>query len=376
MSASTLTRPFLQKQNMLTDTSASNNKIESFSHKNNFTLLRLMLAFFVLMFHFKVLGKVRGAYWPMCYPDLAVDCFFVVSGCLIYASFDTKPMLREFYIRRIFRLYPLLFVVIVLQTLLMAVLQHAAAVRRMPELGEYFLCNAAFVSFLKKDVGGVLAVLPFSTLNPSVWTLKVEVLFYLLVPAIRWCVRRFGNRFLLAAFIVSAAYTFAFRHAGRIEMSRQFPGAVQFFAAGIAMHVHRDRFARLPGWLVACLGLGGFGLATVIVLCEPFPGVEALRLALPAASLAIVYGIAIRTPPIGLKRDFSYGVYLLHGPLIQVLILAGWYRFSLPCFGLVAAATLCLGLLAETLVERPGIRIGRRIALSPPRSDVAFAPAP
>ena len=94
---------------------------------NNFTLVRLILATLVIFGHFKVLPELSSADGLHGYADFAVDAFFIVSGYLVYESFENSPKIGKqrigsFYIKRFLRIYPLYLVVILLQMFAMIIL--------------------------------------------------------------------------------------------------------------------------------------------------------------------------------------------------------------------------------------------------------------
>jgi glycosyltransferase involved in cell wall biosynthesis len=60
--------------------------------------------------------------------------------------------------------------------------------------------------------------------------------------------------------------------------------------------------------------------------------------------------------------DISYGVYLLHAPIIQLSLLSGLYRPGWDGVVLIAGTALILAALAERCIEAPGIALGRRLA--------------
>ena len=66
-------------------------------------------------------------------------------------------------------------------------------------------------------------------------------------------------------------------------------------------------------------------------------------------TLAFVALAALTTPALRPARDISYGVYLAHGPVIQLAILAGIYRGDGVGLGAVLAVVLALAFVAERL---------------------------
>ncbi len=321
---------------------------------NNFTALRLLLALMVVLGHFQLLNGVASPPWPFSYAAAAVDCFFVVSGYLVTNSFDRDSDLKRFYIRRFFRIYPLYIAVVIAQTLALGFLEPAGFLANFQSLARYFIVNAAFANFLQYDVGhGVLKGLVNPGLNPSLWTLKIEFGFYLILPFLWMMVRRFGTGILVAIFVLSAAYFVALRHAGAYELAKQLPGQLQFFVIGMAAYRFRDRLT-----LGATAGLGLTIILALLftALLDSHPPVI-----YPLVVGALVIVAALQAPRVRLRTDISYGVYLLHGPTIQLSLLLAIYRPD--WIGLLAtvATTMLLATIVERLIEAPGIAFGKHL---------------
>ncbi|MBC7799191.1 MAG: acyltransferase [Gemmatimonadaceae bacterium] len=324
---------------------------------NNFTPLRLTLALLVVLGHFQLLDGVASPPFPFNYASFAVDGFFVVSGYLVTSSFDRDPDLMRFYVRRLFRIYPLYLLVVLAQTALLGALSPA------PEplsLLRYFAVNAVFANFLQYDIAApVLTGLHTPGLNPSLWTLKIEIGFYLLLPFLWMAVRRFGAGVLVAVFAASVAYMAVLRAGGQFELAKQLPGQLQFFVLGIAAFRYRDRVRVGPrAALAAAIVLAA--AATLLLPTHP-------PVLYPLVVGALMMLVALRVPPMAFQTDVSFGVYLLHAPLIQVALLFGVYRGDLVGLGVLLAVVIVLALMAERLVELPGIRIGRHLTRRKPQ---------
>ena len=99
---------------------------EAGEERNNFTLLRVLLALMVVLGHSKLLSGTAWPSFPFNLADAAVDCFFVVSGFLITGSYERCRGLWWFYVRRIFRLYPMYLFIVLVQAAIMAQQQGLA----------------------------------------------------------------------------------------------------------------------------------------------------------------------------------------------------------------------------------------------------------
>ena len=174
---------------------------------NNFTLLRLLLALMVVLGHFKLLSGTAYPAFPFNLADAAVDCFFVVSGFLITGSYERCHGLWSFYVRRAFRLYPMYFCVVLLQAAIMLALLPGGPFSEPRSTLNYLAANMLLANFVQYDIGGVLAGLHNPGINPSLWTLKIEIGFYLIVPLIYGATRRWGWRALALIFVASVAYS-------------------------------------------------------------------------------------------------------------------------------------------------------------------------
>lgn len=341
--------------------SAINTSVNHSHEANNFTPLRLLLASLVMLFHFKILTGETLPYWPMVYPDFAVEGFYVISGFLIYESFNRKPDRRSFFIRRLFRLYPLYLAMIVIQTVVLLALQTGPVWSHLREAASYFAVNAVFLNFVQNSIGDALAGSFDAGINPSLWTLKIEVTFYLLVPLIWLGVQRWRTGWLVWAFAAALLYTTALRWTGHMTVAKQIPGAMMYFIIGILICIHRTRITVSTPVALAAAAIGMAGVTCIQMGIAPFAA-EPWRVLFPFLIAPVIYALAFRLPPLHMKRDFSYGVYLIHGPVIQTLVALSLIQFSLGNLALVIAIVTLLALAAERLIERPFIRLGHLAA--------------
>ncbi len=328
-------------------------RIRAQDENNNFTLLRLLLALAVVFGHFKLLSGTEYPSFPFNLADAAVDCFFVVSGFLITLSYERTRGVWPFYIRRFFRLYPMYACIVLIQAAIMMEMLPGGPFSAPGSTVRYLAANLAFANFLQYDIGGVVHGLAVPGLNPSLWTLKIEIGFYAIVPLIFLAMRRYQWKALVAIFLASVAYQVIALHMGEPRYAKQLPGQMQYFVVGMALYLYA-RNVRVPGWVTA--GVSAIFLLSWTWLHPIPPGISPLLVG------AFVFCIALRTPVVRMGTDMSYSVYLIHGPILQTLLLLGLFTDTPAMLAGVVVAVLLLSFVAEMLVERPGNEFGRQLS--------------
>ncbi len=251
----------------------------------------------------------------------------------------------DFYIRRIFRIYPLSIACIAIVLLLKIPFAPKAA---YVERGWYaIVSNLLLVQNLTNTQS---VITPF-------WSLPWEVQMYAVLPLIFIVLRRFGSAPLVLVLWWIAA--FAAPHASLLEYVPCFLGGV------LAYQMCAEKTLRLPAflWPIAGVTLGLVYLwfrqkitdeARVdYVFCMLLGGLipqfrDLVQPWLTGASHVIA--------------RYSYGIYLFHSPVI-------WFAFvklgAFPTW--VQWASLCVLMcvvpwIAYTWLEAPLIEIGRRVA--------------
>ena len=158
---------------------------------NNFDILRLVLAILVFFAHWNILTSQDISNPLFHLSGFAVDMFFIVSGFLIFWSFGSDQNKKHFYIKRFFRIFPLYAFLIILQTLFFIGFSDGSTF----EVIKYFIANIFFLNFLAPSVGSTLSSLEVNAINGSLWTLKNEVVFYLIVPLLFMLYKKWGGTF-------------------------------------------------------------------------------------------------------------------------------------------------------------------------------------
>jgi len=328
---------------------------------NNFNLLRLLFALMVVVYHAVALANVPS--WQSAeqatslLAELGVQGFFVLSGYLVFASLERSGSVGLYAQKRARRLLPG-YVAVVLFCAAGALAFSPAAREDVAAVARYLGWNLVFLNFMEPNLPGVFEANRFSEINGALWTLKIEVMFYLVLPLLAFFLRLAGGlRWVLFALIYLAAEAWraAFLQLGQadggvmIELARQLPGQMSFFIVGIALAAWRDDI----NWRSPLAPLG----IALLVLSIAVPAALPLRaVGLGITSIWIATAVPRIVDPARFG-DVSYGVYILHFPIIQVAVTLGLFAAS-PWMGagVAIAASVVGAMLLWWLVERPALR--------------------
>jgi len=292
-----------------------------------------------------------------------VDIFFVISGYLI-TQILLRDMeagvfrLRDFYQRRVRRLFPALFTVL-------AFTLAAGLLILPPKLLSELVYTQFFTTLFLSNFAFARLADYFDTasgLKPLLhtWSLGVEEQFYLVFPLLLLALHRFARRFLwpvlagLALLSLIAAQMMA-----RPEAAFYLPGTRAFELLIGALSVRAQGHLTLSGRGKRFLSVLGVALLTVSLIWLndrlPFPGLYALPPCLGAALLLLTAdgwgNRLISAPPLVWTGDISYSLYLWHWPLlVLVRVLFGeavWMAL------LVVIAAFALATVSRRYIEQP-----------------------
>lgn len=285
---------------------------------------------------------------------LAVLVFFTISGFLVTPGLLRSENMIDFASHRILRVFPALIVVVITSMALLGpalTISSPASYFFDPNLYRY----AKNVLTLTYDyLPGVMNSGGHPVLiNGALWTLHFEVLCYvtLALTSMLGILRR-RSLFLvlyLAFYGIHLAMSFdptlvAVLPGRFLTFSKLFV----YFGAGATLCIFADRIRFSIAFAISAFALVmvalPFGLGAVVMpLCLPY--------------IIIFCGLSALPGYQQLKRDLSYGVYLIHGPVLLVFSsvfpdVRIWWFAAVSVFFI----TLVLSYLSWTFVEGPALR--------------------
>ena len=327
--------------------------------RNSLTLLRLGLALVVAVTH----GQVNGFGWqPQVgateIGQVALDGFFVISGFLVTRSYLSLQSFPRFTWHRFLRIVPGFWVCLVVVALVVAPVAALLEGRSVAGLFsgdrsalDYVLRNAALL--MRQDgIAGLLADTPNNeAFDGSLWTLFYEALCYALLGVVGVCGILQRRRWLVALGTVALLGALLTVDTGLLPLAGSMPALVVRFAflfsLGATAWLYADRLP-ISGVLAAPAALL---VVLALLTLEDYRPLGAVGLA-----YVLVWAI-VRTPLRWSPRmDLSYGIYIYHWPVQQLLVLAGATSLGTTPFvslSLVAAAGCAA--MSWTLVERPAL---------------------
>jgi len=322
-----------------------------------------------------------GTGWIHEFGLYGVDLFFAISGLLICSRLLEEEQvfshisLRNFYIRRAFRILPpaLLFLIVVAVLALVGVFQL--------HLREWLVT----LLFFRNYTALAGAVTPDSNFVEHFWSLAVEEHFYLILPGIlvlthnRW---RLPALLGLASLVELHCY-FALKsrvwalvghHTGVRLDYLLIPAIFAVIAQSGAMKLQFKKWFRM--WPLILVGIG----VLVTFGTEDFWQVTLLSLLLPPMLLGSVLNAqrylerVLEWAPLRYLGRISYSVYLWQQLFFTGRVLGDRHPLGiLEQTPLRFVATLVCAMASYHFIERPLIRLGHKLAppATPGRSDLA-----
>jgi peptidoglycan/LPS O-acetylase OafA/YrhL len=318
---------------------------------------RLILATGVIFWHsYPLTGHTIG-YQPAVrlLGEVWVDGFFTVSGFLITASWLRKPHLREFWTARFLRIFPGLWVCLLVVAFIMAPIAAAIKHTSVPFTSEIgYVLNNGLLNVYYAGINGTPTGIPWPGVwNGSIWTLIFELLCYVavFVLGVTGLLRR--SWVLPTLFVLSVAWSgwVSYPTMAMQTIPQMLARFAVVFLAGALIHQYKDRIP--ASWSLVMLG------AAVVVASGLLQNYR-LVAAIPLAYTIIISGALLKAP--ALRNDISYGVYIYAFPVQQLLATFGALWHPVLFFLTAAACTVPLAALSWFVVEKRAVALKRTFA--------------
>jgi peptidoglycan/LPS O-acetylase OafA/YrhL len=329
-------------------------------YKKHIQILRGISIILVLCYHLNI-SSIHSGF-------LGVDVFFVISGYLMAILYKKEHKLA-FFAKRARRLLPAYFTA-VLGTLIVCM------VRTTPNEFDSVVKQAIFANFFASNFGYWLENSYFSKadFNPllHLWSLGVEIQFYLALPLLSWVLERFKSSYFLLLFGSLAADFFV---VGISPKTAFFMLPLRLWEFLIGYGVARYLAAKTLDQASPLRWIGVLCLAVLAILpvvsidgdklsfLVGHPGIPALIVCL-ATAVVLAVGLPPAVETLRLATvwekfgDYSYSIYLVHFPVIVLFLYRPFSGTILQANDVVQTLTMVgtigvLSLLNFHFVETP-----------------------
>jgi peptidoglycan/LPS O-acetylase OafA/YrhL len=336
--------------------------------RNNFDLIRLFAASQVAILHVLFYLSWSSHTAPVIqllelFPGVPV--FFFISGFLISRSYENTGLITDYTRNRALRIFPALHVCVFLNLLLVWVTGYFATVDAgfwdvvLLYLGKTTIFQFYNPDFMRHFGDGVL--------NGSLWTICVELQFYLLTPIIYALViseRNRSSNIVLISLVVASIIFNRLLYAIQSEYDASdywklvrvsFLPWIYMYLVGILAQRNFQFLANYLRRHQLLLALPAYVLYSHFMRTHGFPMDNSMSPLLFFPLAAIVFIAAYSAPDLSRKvlhgQDISYGIYIYHVPVMN-MFLYYHYKDKLLYTGITLLITLAVALASWFLIER------------------------
>ncbi len=313
--------------------------------ENNFDLLRLIAAIQIASYHcYEHLHFTSPMLNNIIYSFryfFGIHILFTISGFLIFSSFARNNELKTYFRNRFLRVYPGLWLCLLITIVVLATFGFIDQTNFLSgQFWSWFVAQATFLQFYTPDM-----LRGFGVHNPNgaLWTIPVEICFYIFVPFLFWISTKTKmNKNLLILFCMALSvafniwyqpYKFQAERSDYIKLLGVSPAPYLFYF--LLGAIAANNWERIKKWYE---GKGMIWLAAYLLYCFVFCyWLDKFRIGywtncyhfisvvlLSQATIALAY----TRKQLGVKllhhNDYSFGVYIYHMPVINVLLTIGF----------------------------------------------------
>ncbi len=340
---------------------------------NNFDLIRLLAATQVVIFHGVHHIHPPGSQgsiivrWLDYFPGVPV--FFIISGFLVSASYERSKTQKSYWVNRAFRIFPALWVCFALSVVSVLVLEPNLILNAdIKHIVAWVIAQISFFQFYNPEF---LRPYGVGSLNGSLWTIPVELQFYVGLPLIygllRIARRKSNTRLVLAFLAFMAIAQFFFR------LPVEYHELIWFKVIKCSMLPHfwlfllgvwMQRNFNSILWIFEDKFFYWLGLHILFIVVAQNTGVTSgynktfpiFTITVSGVAMSGAFSFRTLSDRTLAGNDISYGVYIYHMVVINAFVtrgMIGRYEYLF----LAVAISFILAYLSWIIVEKPCLMI-------------------
>jgi len=337
-------------------------------HDNFFTPLRLIFASLVVFGHSFAVALRDSSLEPhilyhYTFSYLAVNLFFIASGFLVTKSMVYRGDAPSFISARVLRIFPALIVHVIFVMIIIGPLATKTPLVEFFSHPDWYLQPFKVLTFIDTDMvmPGTFESNAEDFGSAALWTLRYEVLAYLgtlLVFSFGMLRKKW---MVLAQFVLpSLAWMLGDYYGLFTQLPATFESLMRFgiaYGLGATIYAYRDR-----------LNFSWIALGVLVAASYVFRETLAVEVLVTAVLAWIVFRFAyMKMPSLDWTKrlpDVSYGIYIYHWCVLQLLYYWMPHLGVLELFALTFPITIGLAALSWYIIEKPALRSKTQFANS------------
>lgn len=345
------------------------------SRENNFDLIRLLAALQVVLghgiHHLKIESDFLVSSLEHCLKYLpGVPIFFLISGFLIYASFDrNSDDLARYFRNRFIRIYPGLWVCI-LVTAALLLYDWPSDIFSLLSTSSFWIWLFAELSIAQFYTPEILRFWGVGAPNGSLWTITVELQFYVIVPLIGLLSRKISATtvviFVCLISVIANIYIGTLPEDSIVTKLGNVTVLPYLYYFGFGMLAYRywDKIKQFfEGKFLIWLLLYAAVVFTSVYIFDLAVTEYFIHSPMNLVADILLAGLTLSAGYTGTRHfahllrgnDISYGIYIYHMLIVNFMV----HRelFGSPVYLLIAfIATIVVAFVSWKLVEQPLLR--------------------
>lgn len=250
-----------------------------------------------------------------------VPIFFILSGFLIWDSIDRSKSYNQYLKKRFWRIYPELWIAVLIEIIAILYLYNVTNVK---QLLLFIFTQATFFQFWTPDF---LRGYGCGTPNGSLWTIGVIIQFYIIIWFIRKILHNRGKSIWVISFIIAIILgMIPVIFSGRISniLIKLYQQSIfnysYLFLIGSFIAEYRDK---IIGYIIKFWWLFTLVAVALYITNIDIPYLQYAILKNTFSVIGII-GFAYSFPKLNIKTDISYGLYIYHMTIVNVMITLGF----------------------------------------------------
>ena len=345
-------------------------------HENNFNIIRLLAALQVAHYHLVSIyaEKITEAHTLIVkflglFPGVPI--FFFISGFLISRSWERSRSAKSYFIKRAARIEPALIASVLFALLLTWISGYFSNNTEVSILDiiKVFLAKTTILQFYNPDF---LRGYGDGVLNGSLWTITVELQFYMLLPLIYifFLKTDFTSKivWLIVIFIlVNITYDFLHNDFSKTIPFKLFHVSfapwIFMFLTGVLFQRKFDYFYRILSGKFIYIFIMYIAISFLTKLIGADYG-NSLNPIVFFMLSCLIFSAAYSPVMLSQKligdTDISYGTYLYHMPIINFFLYMNFPK-SYVVGVIIFALTILTSIASWFLIERPCLNFAKKL---------------